>query len=576
MPAQDKRVVANWIGKLQKKLTLPSDWILLTALAALYSVVNTANLLQQMLFVGHFGLFLLWQPILSQQMQLKAGGMLLVLGVLAFMTLLMGPWMLLGWGIFLAALLGGRSFASENMLSRRFHLVAFATLLLLLLTRLLPDVLPVLAADKLDLLAISKYLLPAFFIVLCVLSVSRAHSQADQVVDYLAGLFLYLMLAVLCLGTLAYMALASLSYFQSVLSALLTTSALLLLVSWAWNPRAGFSGLGVLFSRYVFTIAMPYEGWLSSLTDFAQQEDDPERFLHGALKRLCRLPGVVGGSWIEGENEQHFGRVTPCVSHFQQDGLELHLYTSTPLAAGLAWHFELLVRLLAEFYFAKQRGAQLQQLSYVRAIHDTGARLTHDVKNLLQSLNTLCYAINSQPERDPTELNQLISRQLPVITQRLQHTLDKLQKPDAEEAASISVSQWWNQMRERYTEHEVQFLQKTTPCTNEVAGQALSSILETLLDNAMLKRAAQTDMRVEVQLLRCEPLEILVRDSGHPIAAEMVGKLFVQPVESSKGFGVGLYQAAQLAMRHDWQLTLSENRPGEVVFSLRGKSSLNM
>ncbi len=53
---------------------------------------------------------------------------------------------------------------------------------------------------------------------------------------------------------------------------------------------------------------------------------------------------------------------------------------------------KLLVQLLGEFYESKRREEQMHSAAYMRAVYETGARLTHDIKNLLQSLSVLCTA----------------------------------------------------------------------------------------------------------------------------------------------------------------------------------------
>ena len=85
-------------------------------------------------------------------------------------------------------------------------------------------------------------------------------------------------------------------------------------------------------------------------------------------------------------------------TRFSHGSLTLAIYSQQPLSPALIWQFNLLVQLLNEFYVAQLRERELQQLSYLQAIHETGARLTHDVKNLLQSLNALCIAAASEGE----------------------------------------------------------------------------------------------------------------------------------------------------------------------------------
>ena len=71
------------------------------------------------------------------------------------------------------------------------------------------------------------------------------------------------------------------------------------------------------------------------------------------------------------------------------------LFTRYRLSPALVWHFRLLTQLVAEYHVAKLRERELEQVGYLRAVYETGARLTHDVKNLLQSLNNLCYVAQS-------------------------------------------------------------------------------------------------------------------------------------------------------------------------------------
>ena len=102
---------------------------------------------------------------------------------------------------------------------------------------------------------------------------------------------------------------------------------------------------------------------------------------------------------------------------------------ATASSPALHWHLHLLGQLLGEFYLAKLREEELRQASYLQAVHETGARMTHDIKNLLQSLNVLVAAAARDEGRDSPELRALMRRQLPAMSQRLAETLDKLQRP---------------------------------------------------------------------------------------------------------------------------------------------------
>jgi sensor histidine kinase regulating citrate/malate metabolism len=60
-----------------------------------------------------------------------------------------------------------------------------------------------------------------------------------------------------------------------------------------------------------------------------------------------------------------------------------------------------------------------------------------------------------------------------------------------------------------------------------------------------------------------------VIDSGSAIEPAIAERLLAEPVESRNGLGVGLYQVAQLAIEHGFDLRLSSNQDGAVQFTLR-------
>ena len=76
----------------------------------------------------------------------------------------------------------------------------------------------------------------------------------------------------------------------------------------------------------------------------------------------------------------------------------------------MLWHLKLLIQLAAELYAAKWREERLAQANYVRAVHETGARVTHDIKNLLQSLQGMVAVAQSGVEPEITQ--QLMERYL--------------------------------------------------------------------------------------------------------------------------------------------------------------------
>ena len=84
---------------------------------------------------------------------------------------------------------------------------------------------------------------------------------------------------------------------------------------------------------------------------------------------------------------------------------------------------------MGEFYEAKRREESLRQNAYMQAFYETGSRLTHDIKNILQSVGTLVSAAEQTDHKDDEALLGLIRKQLPVLNQRIASTLTKLKAP---------------------------------------------------------------------------------------------------------------------------------------------------
>jgi len=228
----------------------------------------------------------------------------------------------------------------------------------------------------------------------------------------------------------------------------------------------------------------------------------------------------------------------------------------------MRWHVEWLLRLAVEFYLVKRQSAELQRMGYVQAIHETGARVTHDVKNLLQSLQTLCYAA-SQPG-EPAEVAALLGRQLPQIADRLKATLDKLQSPQAADVVRLDAGLWWQRLQDRYAHVAVDWRGGAEPAAM-VPGGLFDSVAENLLQNALAKRQREPGLSIGVAFVAGE---LSVSDSGSAIPEAVAQALMNEPVASEDGLGIGLYQAARQADSLGYRLALADNRAGRVVFTL--------
>jgi len=537
-------------------------------------LAGVGTLVSLMCWLVDVGLFILWQPFIQTERKLDAGALLVLILLLAVGAWLFGWWMLIVWVVVLAALLGGRVLLLGHRPTRIFYLLAFAYLLCALLVWLVPRVVPdpALVGPSLD--GLFAWAAPLIFVSMLVMPRPREIRMSGAgMVDFFYSLFILLLISVLVLGCLAFMLLSQSLYIEAVFKTLLSMAGMLLLIAWAWNPRPGFSGIGVFLSRYLLTIGLPFEAWLQRLMESAARESDPELFLHAAFQHLLELPWVTGGAWMPVKGAQAgsgtFGQVSDFHQDFPNQPLLLTVYTRHKLSPSLIWHFSLLAQLTNEYYTAKQHARELQKMSYLRAVHETGARLTHDVKNLLQSLNNLCFMAQTPGDVDGARLSQLMQRQLPQITQRLHQTLEKLQVPQDEASESVVAAKvWWESLQQRYAHDPVVFCPIELDTSTNVPATLFDSVVDNLLQNALVKRQSERGLMIRVTLAG-DAKWMSVCDSGSALREGLVGELLRVPVSSENGLGIGLYHAARQAEHYDYELRLASNVDGQVCFELK-------
>lgn len=560
------------IGQLADMLRRRPRGLLIALLIVLHVALltGTETLIGRVCWLVDVGLFILWQPFTYAERRVDPAALLVISLVLAAGLTWYGWWLLNVWVTILAALVGGRVMFIDHRPTRLFYLLAFAYLLSALLLLLIPRIVPpaALSGPQLD----HEFIwgMPLLFVVMAVLPRSSRNDcsgrPGDGMIDLFYSLFIFLLIAVLFLGSLAFMLLRATNYFIALLNTLLAISLLLLLIGWTWNTRPGFTGIGMIFSRYLLTVGLPFEQWLHRLTALAAQENDPEKFLAQALSEMLTLPWIDGGQWQSGERRGSFGRNSRFSQDFPGQPLTLTLHTSHRLSPALVWHFRLLAQLANEYYLAKRHARELQQVGYLRAVHETGARLTHDVKNLLQSLNNLCYLMQGAQPTDSARI-EVLQRQLPQISHRLQQTLAKLQRPESEHIATASAAQWWAALRQRYVDSPFTFREASCDAGAWLPSALFDSVVDNLLQNAALKRHSEGPLQIVVSLA-ADASTLSVCDNGSVLRDELVRNLFLGPVASENGLGIGLYHASQQAQANGYQLRLTCNRPGQVCFEL--------
>lgn len=523
------------------------------------------------LMLTHFGLFITWQPFMRGEQRVSAIQMAIIVIVAIGILFFFNWWLLALWVSVLSGIVGGKVFLFRAPWLRRFYLIVLAYLVCLLLFWIVPSgVVKTALPPEVEIFA--RYGLPVLFITLAAMPAEPDSAETPQIVDFFYATMLFLLLVVLILGAFAFMQIGNIAYAPALTFSLLVIAGVLLTLSVVWNPRAGFNGLSMYFSRYLLSIGMPFEQWLFILAELSQIESKPERFMKEATHGLARLPWVSGGFWQTATETGEFGDVSKNSVEYTNQELHLRVFTREKLSPSLVWHFHLLGQLLGEFYIAKLREQKLQQQTYIQAVHETGARMTHDVKNLLQSLNVLCAAAEQARTPDSGELTALIRRQLPAITQRLQQTVDKLQKPQAESGRFIQAGVWWEGLQRTYQNRAIDFQSGDISTSLLLPKELLDSAADNLLQNALRKRKLDPSISIVVSLDCANGVRFSVRDGGATVAAEVLRGLLRGPVPSQGGFGIGLYQTARMAELAGYALRLSSNEPGNVCFTLSAEN----
>ena len=520
--------------------------------------------------LAHLGLLLLWQPFVRGQHEVSnVQAALIGLAAVAVM-LWLSWWLLTLWVIVLAGIVAGRVFQENSRWQRRFYFAVLVYLLGLLTVVILPELAPGLGRTAI-IGPVAEYGLPAMLLPMLFFPTEPDAPATTQVIDFFYSVFMALVLVVLVLGSFTFMTLGGISYLLSLMYTAFILAGTVFLIGLAWNPRTGYAGLNVFFSRYLFSIGLPVERWLHFLAELSQLEARPDRFLAEGVAGLVRLPWVAGTSWRAAHGQGEAGQTSRYAVEFANSELGLKIYSRYRSSPALHWHLYLLGQLLAEFYSAKLREQKLKQATYIQAVHETGARVTHDVKNLLQSLNVLCSVAEREVNRESPELLALFRRQLPAISRRLSETLDRLRQPQTEAQTLVPAAEWWASLERQYAEEGVTFSAQDLPANAMVPRTLFDSVADNLVRNALAKRDTSIGLRVSVSLRCGDSIELRVCDTGAAVPEEIARDLLRGPIQSKRGMGIGLYQAARQAQVNGFALELESNEDSNVCFALTGK-----
>jgi signal transduction histidine kinase len=556
----------NWRNRL-----FTGRWLLLAMLLTLHGTLlfGVDSPWVYPLLFAHLGLFLLWQPLWRGESEVGGGAQAFIVLAAGAAMFWLSWWVMAFWLTGLFGLVGARVFAFRDRWARLLYLAVMAYLLAVLLLWVAPNLF--VTQSSIELVHAQSvieagqilmwYVLP-LLLAIVVVPIGSEQAENVQTLDLIYSLLLFMLLTLVVLGSLAFMNLGHFDYLEALLRTLLLMGLLLLALAGLWNPRFGFSGLQVLFSRYLLNVGTPFESWLTLLAEAAQREPDAANYLRRAIELLADLPWLSGLSWQSPDGAGQIGQFSEHAVVAQEGELRLTLYPGQSLNPAVLLHVHLLAQLIGYFYQAKQREQSLREITRLQAVYETGSRLTHDLKNMLQSLLSLTSIAQSREQM----AQQLLQQQLPLLTQRIELTLTKLQQPQSvNEAPQLALSAWWDAVRQRNQFQSIAWRAPDKLPDQGIPAALFDCVIDNLLDNVLRKRQSDPDIAISVEI-QAVPLRLVVCDSGEPIPETIAANLLRGVVVSENGLGIGLYQASRWAGQLGYRLKLTSNRAGNVCF----------
>ncbi len=317
-----------------------------------------------------------------------------------------------------------------------------------------------------------------------------------------------------------------------------------------------------------------YQQWALATLQEAQTMNRIEDYLQRRITALNQIFNGNGASWDISSYCGSIGTTDTVGTPVLQSTLanqRTTLSIAVPPNDNLQRQLDFALAFLSTLVQLRQHQTKVETQKHLESIYETGARITHDVKNLLQSLNTLTTAVvHSKPDQ-ATAIQNLMQKQLPLLREKLQITLDKLAAPKDVSTTFQVARIWWEKLQLRYEGRDVKFTQKFE-VNHLIPRDLFEQVAENLLENAQRKRQMETNIEVRAYLeITADRIALMVTDTGSPIADEISSRLFKAPVDSTGGYGIALYQCAAEASKQGFTLQLTENDPGNVSFLLYGE-----
>ncbi len=557
-----------------------SMMLLSIKIAAMFGDLSRIGLLS--LLMVHMGFFLLWQPIVDQKNSLSLQKMVAIIIVLLAFFFTGSWWIISCWLLIIIGMMAGK--LHESRLNCIIDIIGISLVFCFLLLEIIPEKL---LNITIFIVEIERVYDVIFLFSLAGLFFFAREKNKHHKLDYTLGFFAIIGISVLCMIIMLFFYSFQLDYLKSVFFSIIFIAFFILFSEMFLNVGQTNSGIKQLWLRYVFYSGIKYEDWTTYLTELASNKKiQPDEFLFQSIDHIVKeLP--VAGIKIFIEDKK-----TPSITYqlisesgvLSQNELKIKerdicaiVYAHTPFGAVSGLHYQLLIRMVLLLYFSKEREQQLRQQSHLKAVYETGSKLTHDVKNILQSIYAMIQIVKI--EQVGLDEIRLMQRQLPLLAQRLQVTLDKFKVPNKveDEIQKKQIEQWWAEIKERLSDRNIIFHKEIEGKIKNnylIFDEVLDTIFDNLIENARYKRMNDPGILIVVSLEVGETyFHVMVKDTGGIIPHDIERYLFKEMLSSKEGFGIGLLQSYRLALKNNYQLSLVCNEAGNVCFMISSHSN---
>jgi histidine kinase/DNA gyrase B/HSP90-like ATPase len=556
--------MSTFINKLIRKRELI---VLVMMLEMLHLSIwfDFGSIISRSFMLSHLGLFLIWQPVWRGDKKLSVENTILFIVFTLALTIWLNLWLLFAWLILLIGFISGRVTQDKN--ERIIYIVALGFLAIELFFACVPELANVTIGYQ-HILSGSLSIIPLILLIFP----STVSTHQIHRVDFIHAITTSMLTSLVALGILLSMFLSETSYFVALTQTSIAIGGFIICISWLLTSQSRFSNVTQLWSSYMLNIGTPFEEWLSELEIITELNLSPDEFLHEALQKLVEFSWISGVKWKLDSTVYDIGTETSNEIEMSDVNFNICIYTHNPAGAALKLHSNLLIKLLHNFYLNKQREKELTKQAHLKAIYETGARITHDIKNLLQSLQAITSIITHDTGGSSLEVSQqVLKKQLPNLTQRLQLALDKLQTPQDQDVEEIYLKDWWSDLQKRNSHNEILF-QAHIHGDPTIPVDLFDSVVDNLLENVQSKQKNEAEIEITITLACNEDvISVTICDTGSMIPDNISRDLLSDVITSDNGLGIGLYQAAKHAALFGYDLKLISNQTGRVCFELTSK-----